>query len=226
MWLEAGRTLVCRRPGLVVAIWLLATTVVGFLAPSLTRLAAEGQAKTLAADAESQRAARDGSAVLAGSVLRIHGRRRLAPAGRLDGRGPAVRRAVGEAIRGSRPAQGGRTRSGTSLRAGDRASIGKRGWHRLAGGRPPVHSLRRTGIARDGPVASDSSGRPSTGRPGRARDPLDWRRRDRPRLHGQRPDVARPRRHGDRRSAHDRAVVWYIGRSGWRSSPWRRSASV
>ncbi len=57
MWLEAGRTLVCRRPGWVVAIWLLATTIVGSLSPSLTRLAAEGQAKTLAADAESQRAA-------------------------------------------------------------------------------------------------------------------------------------------------------------------------
>ncbi len=57
MWLEAGRSLVCRRPGWVVAVWLLATTIVGCLAPSLTRLAAEGQAKTLAGDVESQRAA-------------------------------------------------------------------------------------------------------------------------------------------------------------------------
>ncbi|MGO9468627.1 MAG: MMPL family transporter [Isosphaeraceae bacterium] len=47
----------CRRPGWVVAVWLLATTIVGCLAPSLTRLAAEGQAKTLAGDVESQRAA-------------------------------------------------------------------------------------------------------------------------------------------------------------------------
>jgi RND superfamily putative drug exporter len=40
-----------------VAIWLLLATLVGSLSPSLTRLAAEGQAKALAADAESQKAA-------------------------------------------------------------------------------------------------------------------------------------------------------------------------
>jgi len=38
-------------------MWLLLATIVGCLAPSLTRLSAEGQASALAADAESQRAA-------------------------------------------------------------------------------------------------------------------------------------------------------------------------
>ena len=56
--LEAGSELVCGRPGWIVVVWLLLVAVVGSLSPSLTRLSAEGQAKTLAADAESQQAAR------------------------------------------------------------------------------------------------------------------------------------------------------------------------
>lgn len=57
MWREAGCALVCRRPGWVIAIWLGLATLVGCLSPGLTRLAAEGQAHALPADAESQRAA-------------------------------------------------------------------------------------------------------------------------------------------------------------------------
>ena len=48
----------CGKPGWIVVVWLLLVAVVGSLSPSLTRLSAEGQAKTLAADAESQQAAR------------------------------------------------------------------------------------------------------------------------------------------------------------------------
>ena len=48
---------VSRKPGWVVVIWLVAAAVVGCLSPNLTKLAAEGQAKMLASDAESRRAA-------------------------------------------------------------------------------------------------------------------------------------------------------------------------
>ena len=55
--LDAMRTFVSRRPGWIVTIWLAAAMVVGCLSPNLTKLAAEGQAKMLASDAESRRAA-------------------------------------------------------------------------------------------------------------------------------------------------------------------------
>jgi RND superfamily putative drug exporter len=55
--LDAMRTIVTRKPGWVVAIWLTAAAAVGILSPNLTKLAAEGQAKMLASDAESRRAA-------------------------------------------------------------------------------------------------------------------------------------------------------------------------
>src|SRR5271163_1054974 len=51
------RAYVCGQPGWVVAIWLVVATVIGCLAPNLTKLAAEGQAKMLASNAESRRAA-------------------------------------------------------------------------------------------------------------------------------------------------------------------------
>jgi RND superfamily putative drug exporter len=57
MWLEAGRTFVCCRPGWIVVIWLVLAILAGCFSPSLTRLSAEGQASALAADSESQRAA-------------------------------------------------------------------------------------------------------------------------------------------------------------------------
>jgi len=56
MWLDAMRTFVSRRPGWIVAIWLSVAAAVGCLSPNLTKLAAEGQAKMLASDAESRRA--------------------------------------------------------------------------------------------------------------------------------------------------------------------------
>jgi len=58
MNLDFWRSVACRRPGWVVAGWLSAAVLVGVLAPNLTRLAAEGQAKLLNHDAESLRVAR------------------------------------------------------------------------------------------------------------------------------------------------------------------------
>jgi len=56
MWLDAMRTFVSRKPGWIVVVWLVVAVAVGCLSPNLTKLAAEGQAKMLAADAESRRA--------------------------------------------------------------------------------------------------------------------------------------------------------------------------
>ena len=55
----AGRRsdVVCRNPGWIITIWLVAAGVVGVFSPDLTRLAAEGQARMLASGAESRRAA-------------------------------------------------------------------------------------------------------------------------------------------------------------------------
>src|SRR5215216_6203305 len=57
MTLDSLRSLVSRRPEWVVGGWLALAVAVGLLAPDLTRLAAEGQAKLLGRDAESLRAA-------------------------------------------------------------------------------------------------------------------------------------------------------------------------
>ena len=57
MSLDFVRTIICRNPGWIVAIWLVAAGVVGVFSPNLTRLAAEGQARMLASGAESRRAA-------------------------------------------------------------------------------------------------------------------------------------------------------------------------
>jgi putative drug exporter of the RND superfamily len=54
---DAPRTFVGRHPGVVVAFWLLLAAVVGFGAPNLTPLAAEGQAHLLTDDVDSRRAA-------------------------------------------------------------------------------------------------------------------------------------------------------------------------
>src|SRR4051812_12252106 len=57
MALDTVRWLVSRRPGWVVAAWVLLALAVGLTAPDLTRLAAEGQAKLTPEDAESSQAA-------------------------------------------------------------------------------------------------------------------------------------------------------------------------
>ena len=57
MSLDSLRSVVSRRPWTVVACWMALALTVGLLAPNLTRLAAEGQAKMLPRDAECLRAA-------------------------------------------------------------------------------------------------------------------------------------------------------------------------
>jgi RND superfamily putative drug exporter len=57
MSLDSLRSVASRRPGWVVGAWALLALLVGGLAPDLTRLAAEGQARTLGRDATSRRAA-------------------------------------------------------------------------------------------------------------------------------------------------------------------------
>jgi len=51
------RIFVSRKPAWIVAIWLVLALAVGCLSPNLTKLAAEGQARMLASNAESRRAA-------------------------------------------------------------------------------------------------------------------------------------------------------------------------
>ncbi|WZO98965.1 MMPL family transporter [Isosphaeraceae bacterium EP7] len=58
MSLERLRSIVTRRPGWVVSAWVVLALGVGLTSPNLTRLAAEGQAKLMAGDAESVRAAK------------------------------------------------------------------------------------------------------------------------------------------------------------------------
>src|SRR4051794_17347935 len=53
---DSLRSLVSRRPGWVVGTWGALALAVGLLAPDLTKLAAEGQARMLGRDAESIRA--------------------------------------------------------------------------------------------------------------------------------------------------------------------------
>src|SRR5207248_2884537 len=57
MILDSLRSVVSRRPGWVVSFWFALALGIGLLAPDLTRLAAEGQARMLGKDAESLRAA-------------------------------------------------------------------------------------------------------------------------------------------------------------------------
>jgi putative drug exporter of the RND superfamily len=51
------RSMVTCRPGWIVGLWVAVACATGFLAPNLTRLAAEGQANLLGGDAESLGAA-------------------------------------------------------------------------------------------------------------------------------------------------------------------------
>ena len=55
--MDGARAFVCGRPGWIVAIWATLAIAVGGFSPNLTKLAAEGQAKMLASNAESRRAA-------------------------------------------------------------------------------------------------------------------------------------------------------------------------
>ena len=58
MLMERARWFVTRHPRWVIAFWIVATVAVVGLAPNLTKLAAEGQAKLVPEDSESAEAAR------------------------------------------------------------------------------------------------------------------------------------------------------------------------
>ena len=74
MLLDTIRSIPFRKPSWVVAAWVVFAAVVGLSAPSLTRLAAEGQSKLLGKGTESRRAAELVPPGLARPGLRIDGR--------------------------------------------------------------------------------------------------------------------------------------------------------
>ncbi len=97
MRIDIARSVVTRRPGLIVGSWVLLAGFVGLAAPDLTRLAAEGQAHLINEDAESARGAgliRDAwpdQSYESSIVLALHRRAGLTPADRAFARGLAGR---------------------------------------------------------------------------------------------------------------------------------------
>ena len=192
-----------RRPGWIVAIWLAVAAAVGCFSPNLTRLAAEGQAKMLPSDAESLRAAElvkqswPDQAYEAMAVAVLHRPGGLTDADR------QYRAAVVAAVRGRRADR--RRWSGCSGPASSPEIAAAAGQPATGRSSLVAVSLSSSFVA---PVTHDAVAwmeRQATAAelavPGGPRDPLDGRRGDRPRLHGQRPDLARPRRRGDGRPA-------------------------
>src|SRR3954470_12240906 len=57
MPIDTFRAVLGRKPAWVVLVWLILALGVGFTAPNLTKLAAEGQSKLLGSESESRRAA-------------------------------------------------------------------------------------------------------------------------------------------------------------------------
>ena len=108
------RQVVSRRPVAVIVAWLLLAAGVGVAAPSLTQLAAEGQANLLPKDAESVQVNADRRAGLARAVVSIDGRGRLEAAGGADAGGRGIRPAPGRGVRERRA--GRRTCSACSVR--------------------------------------------------------------------------------------------------------------
>ncbi len=206
MGMEAIRRLASRRPGWVIGTWLVVAGVVGVLSPDLTRLAAEGQARMLAGGAESRRAAelvrqcwpdqsyesmivavlhRPGGLTGADKQYAATLARRFEAAGRpgeiLRVIGPESSPEIAERLISA---------DGTVALVADVALV----------------VVRRADHARGGRV-DQATGRGDGRHPGGAGTPMDGRRRHRPRLHGRRQDVARPRRRRDDRPAAHRPAV-------------------
>ena len=221
MRMELIKLLAIRRPGWVIAVWLVVAGVGG------RAVARPDAAGGRGAGARCWRAAPRAAAppswsVSAGPTSRTsRWSWRCCTGRRPDRGGPAVRRAIGPAVRGDRAARGGAPRARARLGARDRPS----GWSaRTARSSWSPMSLASSFVA---PVTHEavawlqSAGRRGGRRhPGGPGGPLDRRRGDRPRLHGRRPDLARPRRRGDGRPAADRPAGASIARSGWRWSRW------
>ncbi len=187
------------------AIWLVVAIVVGCLSPDLTKLAAEGQAKMVGSDAESRRAAElvkqawPDEAYEAMAVAVLHRPDGLTAADRQYALRLSQRLEATE-----RPREIVRVLGPTSIPEIAGRMVSHDGTMSLV-----AVSLSTSFVA---PVTQDvvawMNRQASSARTGCSRGtgaPLDRRRRDRPRLHGQRADLARPGRHRDGRPALDRA---------------------
>ena len=220
------RSMVIRRPGWVVVFWVAAAGAMGFFAPNLTRLAAEGQANLLGGDAESHgagealRTAWPDQAYESLVVAALH------RAGGLTAVDLGYATRLAERIGERRSAEGGASRARAGLAAGGRRAAAQQGRDGRARGRASVHFVRRPGDSRGGrlaPVAGASSPARPAGRAGGA---LGGRCPDRTRLHEQRPDLSRSRGGGHRRLAARRPVRRLPLRLAGPRSHWRRSGSA
>ncbi len=97
MRIDIARSVVTRRPGLIVAAWAALAAFVGLASPDLTRLAAEGQAHLINEDAESSRGAEilhkawPDQSYESSIVLALHRPSGLTPADRDFAKGLATR---------------------------------------------------------------------------------------------------------------------------------------
>ena len=157
------RSMAIGRPGWVVVFWVAAAGAMGFFAPNLTRLAAEGQANLLGGDAESQgagealRRAWPDQAYESLVVAALHRSGGLAA---VDlGYATRLAKRIGE----RRSAEGDTSRARAGLAAGGRRAAAQQGRDRRARCRASVHLVRRPGDSGGGrlaPVAGAS--RPSS----------------------------------------------------------------
>ena len=193
MSLDAIGTMICRKPGWIVVIWLVAAGVVGGFSPDLTKLAAEGQAQDARLGAESRRAAElvkqswpdEAYEAMAVAVL-------YRPAGLTEADQQFARRLSRRFEGRSVPAEVVRVLGPASIPEIAQRLVSRDGTVD-AGGGLARHVVRRAGDAGGRRLDEATRPAPRSWPCRRAGAPLDGRRRDRPRLHGQRADLARPR---------------------------------
>ena len=178
----------------------------GFFAPNLTRLAAEGHANLLAGDAESEaagealRRAWPDQAYESLVVTAVH------RSGGLTAVDLGYATRLARAVRGRRSAEGDTSRARARLAAGGRRAAAQQGRDGCARCRASVHFVRRPGDSRGDRLAT-VAGASSPARPaGRAGGALDGRCSHRTRLHEQRPDLSPSRSGRHRRVATRRPV--------------------
>ena len=166
-----SRSMVIRRPAWVVVFWVAAAGAMGFFAPNLTRLAAEGQASLLGGDAESKGAS---EALLQGVARPAYESLVVAALHRSGGLAAAN---LGYATRLAKRI-GGDDRPQAILRvlgpgfaAGDRRAAAQQGRDGCARCRASVHLVRSPADSRGGrlaPVAGASRPARPSGRAGGA----------------------------------------------------------
>ena len=147
------RSMVTGRPGWVVVFWVAVAGAMGFFAPNLTRLAAEGQANLLGRDAESLgagealRRAWPDQAYESLVVAALH------RAGGLTAVDLGYATRLAERIGGEDRPQGGASRARAGLAAGGRPAAAQQGRDGRARGRASVHLVRCPGDSRGGRLA-------------------------------------------------------------------------